>query len=109
MNDFIINLASRYRKVAISYLFSLMIAVLKHTLTSASILGELHKSQYSRLLAKHPNLAIDSLDTISKKIALEQLFTLITHKDSIMEKGLFNHQWQHNSITTNCFPIKEEV
>lgn len=80
MNDVMVELANshlifleRYRKVVITYLFSLMIAAPKHTLTEASFRGQLHKSQYSRLLSKHPELAKESLKTISQKVALEEI------------------------------------
>lgn len=67
---------TRYQKVVSSYLISLMISAPKHTLTNASIIGGLHKSQYSRLLSGHPELAKESLKELSQAVALEESISL---------------------------------
>lgn len=67
---------NRYQKVVSTYLMSLMISAPKHTLTNASLIGGLHKSQYSRLLSGHPELAKESLKELSQKVALEESISI---------------------------------
>ena len=63
---------SRYQNVVMSYLFALMIRAPKHTLTFASSISGLDKSQYSRLLSKHCDLAKKSLEELSQNVANEE-------------------------------------
>jgi hypothetical protein len=52
------------------YLFSLMIEAPKHTLTFASSISGLAKSQFSRLLSGHRGLAEKFLETLSQQIGI---------------------------------------
>jgi hypothetical protein len=64
-----IPMKNRFKKVCISYLLFLMLEVRKHSLKEAAQFSGLHKSQFSRLLKNHSELAVKSLDTLSKKEA----------------------------------------
>jgi hypothetical protein len=66
-----IKLPQRCRDLVIGYLFSLMIASPKHTLSWAGDLLKINRSQLSRFLANHSDLAREIHGNIAEKVALE--------------------------------------
>jgi hypothetical protein len=60
----------RLERVCTTYLLFLMVATTtKHSLEHAARFSGLHKSQFSKMLKGHPNVAIHTLDMLSKKQA----------------------------------------
>ncbi|MCB9229622.1 MAG: transposase [Deltaproteobacteria bacterium] len=59
--DCLLDIPCRLKQVAFAYLLSLMLPGRKHSLTQASQVGSLHKSQFSRFLRRHGDLAVESL------------------------------------------------
>lgn len=65
-----IALRPRLERVCTSYLLFLMVATTtKHSLEQAARFSGLHKSQFSKMLKSHPNVAVHTLDKLSKKQA----------------------------------------
>ena len=56
----------RLRRICTAYLFFLMVAPTKHSLKEAARFSGLHPSLFSKLLKSHSNVAITSLDQLSK-------------------------------------------
>jgi Transposase DDE domain len=56
----------RLRRICTAYLFFLMVATTKHSLKEAARFSGLHPSLFSKLLKSHSNVAITSLDQLSK-------------------------------------------
>src|ERR1700740_1201410 len=59
----------RLAHVCTSYLFFLMVATRKHALEEAARFSGLHKSQCSKMLKAHSNVAVSTLESLSKKQA----------------------------------------
>ena len=59
----------RLEKVCTGYLLFLMVATTKHSLEQAARFSSLHKSQFSKMLKCHPNVAVYTLESLSKKQA----------------------------------------
>jgi len=59
----------RIQLVSLWYLLSLMVEERKHSLTAAATLSGMNKSQFSRFLKSHHNIAIQKLDNLSKSQA----------------------------------------
>lgn len=59
----------RLRIVCCWYLFSLMLETRIHSLEAAATLSGLHKSQFSRFLKNHPDLAVTNLNRLSRRQA----------------------------------------
>jgi hypothetical protein len=60
----------RLKRICTSYLLFLMVATTtKHSLEQAARFCGLHKSQFSKLLKGHPEVAVYNLETLSKKQA----------------------------------------
>ena len=57
------------QQVCVSYLLFLMVVTRKHSLEEAARFSGLHKSQFSKLLQTHANVAISTLEDLSKKQA----------------------------------------
>jgi Transposase DDE domain len=60
---------NRLKNVCIAYLLFLMVEVRKHSFKEAAQFSGLHKSQFSRFLENHSDLAVYNLDRLSKKEA----------------------------------------
>jgi hypothetical protein len=59
----------RIQNVCLCYLLCLMIETRKHSLKFATVLSGLNKSQFSRLLSNHADVAVHTLEALSKKQA----------------------------------------
>ena len=59
----------RLRRICTAYLLFLMVATTKHSLKEAARFSGLHPSLFSKLLQSHSNVAITSLDQLSKSQA----------------------------------------
>ena len=59
----------RLEIVCTSYLLFLMVVTTKHSLEEAARFSGLHKSQFSKVLKYHANVAIYTLESLSKKQA----------------------------------------
>jgi hypothetical protein len=64
-----INVRQRLERVCACYLLFLMVITTKHTLEEAARFSGLHKSQFSNLLKNHHNIAVYTLETLSKQQA----------------------------------------
>jgi hypothetical protein len=64
-----IQVRQRLERVCTGYLLFLMVVTTKHTLEEAARFSRLHKSQFSKLLKLHPNLAAQTLESLSKQQA----------------------------------------
>ncbi len=71
----------RLEQVCTSYLLFLMVATTtKHSLEQAARFSGLHKSQFSKMLKGHPNVAVHTLESLSKKQARQVSKALHTLK-----------------------------
>jgi Transposase DDE domain len=59
----------RLENVCTSYLLFLMVVTTKHSLEEAARFSGLHKSQFSKMLKAHSNVAVYTLESLSKKQA----------------------------------------
>ena len=59
----------RLANVCTSYLLFLMVMTRKHSLEEAARFSGLHKSQFSKMLKAHSNIAVYTLESLSKKQA----------------------------------------
>lgn len=66
------NIPDRLMDVTSSYLLALAVRSPKHTQTFASELSGLDRSQFSRLLSRHQDVAVGSLDELSRSAAFKQ-------------------------------------
>jgi len=64
-----IQVRQRLERICTGYLLFLMVVTTKHTLEEAARFSRLHKSQFSKLLKFHPNIAAQSLESLSKQQA----------------------------------------
>jgi hypothetical protein len=64
-----IRVRQRLQQVCASYLLFLMVVTTKHTLEEAARFSGLHKSQFSRMLKWHGNIASYTLGSLSKQQA----------------------------------------
>lgn len=64
-----IRVRQRLERVCAGYLLFLMVVTTKHTLEEAARFSGLHKSQFSKMLKGHGNIASDTLDSLSKQQA----------------------------------------
>ena len=64
-----LRVRQRLQQVCASYLLFLMVVTTKHTLEEAARFSGLHKSQFSNLLKYHPNIAVYTLESLSKQQA----------------------------------------
>jgi hypothetical protein len=64
-----IRLRRRLENVCTSYLLFLMVVTTKHSLENAARSSALHKSQFSKMLKHHGNVAVYTLESLSKKQA----------------------------------------
>jgi Transposase DDE domain len=64
-----IQVRQRLERVCIGYLFFLMVVTTKHTLEEAARFSGLHKSPFSKMLKFHPNIAAQTLESLSKQQA----------------------------------------
>jgi hypothetical protein len=64
-----IRVNNRLETVCVWYLLFLMVPVRKHSLEEAARFSGINKSQYSKFLRNHSELAVHSLDELSKKQA----------------------------------------
>ena len=64
-----IRVRQRLTRVCASYLLFLMVVTTKHSLEEAARFSGLHKSQFSKMLKRHPHLAVSTLESLSKKQA----------------------------------------
>ena len=64
-----ITVNKRLKAICIWYLIFLMISLRKHSLTAAARVSGLQKSQFSRFLKNHNDVAVYQLDQLSKKQA----------------------------------------
>lgn len=64
-----LKLPKQLEKVTVAYLLFLMVSARKHSLQDAAVFSNLSKSCFSKLLKKHPDLAITKLCELSKKQA----------------------------------------
>ncbi len=65
----LLNIPERLQEVVVAYLLALMLDSPKKTLSHASMVSKLHKSQFSRLLSEHVDLAITSLQLLAAETA----------------------------------------
>src|SRR5215510_12240367 len=86
----------RLEIVCTSYLLFLMVVTTKHSLEEAARFAGLHKSQFSKMLKYHANVAIYTLESLSKQQAKHVAKTL--HKC----KGLPWVYWEHQVTRTRC-------
>lgn len=66
------NIPARLTDVASCYLLALAVKSPKHTQTFASELSGLDRSQFSRLLSRHQDVAVESLDDLSRSATLDR-------------------------------------
>lgn len=64
-----LNITLRLKKVAITYVICLMISSRKHSFTAAAEFSKSSKSNFSKFLKRHSDLAVYKLDELSKKQA----------------------------------------
>jgi hypothetical protein len=64
-----ISIRNRLERVCVNYLLFLMVATCKHSLEEAARFSGLNKSQFCKFLKSHFNIAIYTLDSLSKKQA----------------------------------------
>ena len=64
-----ISVRSRLERVCVNYLLFLMVVTCKHSLEEAGRFSGLNKSQFCKFLKSHFNIAIYTLDSLSKKQA----------------------------------------
>lgn len=64
-----IRVRQRLERVCASYLLFLMVVTTKHSLEEAARFCSLHTSQFSKLLKSHHNVAVYTLESLSKKQA----------------------------------------
>jgi len=64
-----IAVRNRLKQVCVSYLLFLMVVTQKHSLEEAARFSGLNKAQFSRLLKTHSNVAVYTLQELSKKQA----------------------------------------
>ncbi len=64
-----IGVRQRLERVCASYLLFLMVVTTKHSLEEAARFSGLHKSQFSKMLKFHRNVAVYTLESLSKKQA----------------------------------------
>jgi Transposase DDE domain len=64
-----IRVRHRLERVCTGYLLFLMVVTTKHTLEEAARFSRLHKSQFSKLLKLHHNIAAQTLERLSKQQA----------------------------------------
>ncbi|MGH2952388.1 MAG: transposase [Solirubrobacterales bacterium] len=64
-----IRVRQRLQRVCAGYLLFLMVVTTKHTLEEAARFSGLHKSQFSKMLKGHGNIASDTLDSLSTQQA----------------------------------------
>jgi hypothetical protein len=64
-----IRLRRRLENVCTSYLLFLMVVTTKHSLENAARFSARHKSQFSKMLKHHGNVAVYTLESLSKKQA----------------------------------------
>ena len=62
-----ISVRQRLEQVCVSYLLFLMVITRRHSLEEAARFAGGHKSQFSKLLKTHTNVAISTLQELSKK------------------------------------------
>lgn len=71
-----IRVRRRLENICTSYLLFLMIVTTKHSLEEAARFSTLHKSQFSKMLKHHGNVAVYTLENLSKKQAKQLAQTL---------------------------------
>ena len=64
-----IRLRRRLENVCTSYLLFLMVVTTKHSLEHAARFAGLHKAQFSKMLKYHGNVAVSTLESLSKQQA----------------------------------------
>src|SRR5687768_2184140 len=64
-----IQVRQRLERVCTGYLLFLMVVTTKHILEEAARFSGLHKSQFSKVLKFHPNIAAQTLESLSKQQA----------------------------------------
>jgi len=64
-----IQVRQRLERVCTAYLLFLMVVTTKHTLEEAARFSAMHKSQFSKLLKFHHNVAVQTLESLSKQQA----------------------------------------
>jgi Transposase DDE domain len=64
-----IRVRQRLERVCTGYLLFLMVVTTKHTLEEAARFSGWHKSQFSKMLKFHPNIAAQTLESLSKQQA----------------------------------------
>ena len=64
-----IAVSKRLTHVCVSYLLFLMVVSRQHSLEEAARFSGRNKSQFSKLLKHHPDVALSTLQTLSKKHA----------------------------------------
>ncbi len=61
-----ISVRQRLERVCACYLLFLMVVTTKHSLEEAARFSRLHKSQFSKMLKFHHNIAVSTLESLSK-------------------------------------------
>lgn len=64
-----IQVRQRLERVCTGYLLFLMVVTTQHTLEEAARFSAMHKSQFSKLLKFHHNVAAQTLESLSKQQA----------------------------------------
>jgi hypothetical protein len=64
-----IQVRQRLERVCTGYLLFLMVVTTKHTLEEAARFSAMHKSQFSKMLKSHQNIAAHTLENLSKQQA----------------------------------------
>ena len=64
-----ISVRQRLERVCTSYLLFLMVATTKHSCEEAAHFSGLHKAQFCKMLKSHSNVAISTLERLSKQQA----------------------------------------
>ena len=64
-----IALRQRLARVCTSYLLFLMVVTQKHSLEEAARFSGLHKSLFCKMLQSHGNVAVSTLESLSKQQA----------------------------------------
>ena len=64
-----IHVRQRLERVCTGYLLFLMVVTTKHTLEEAARFSAMHKSQFSKMLKLHHNIAAHTLESLSKQQA----------------------------------------
>ena len=64
-----IAVRQRLERICTNYLLFLMVVTTKHSLEEAARFAGLHKSQFSKMLKYHSNVAVYTLESLSKKQA----------------------------------------